>query len=48
MFVMVCGGYLYCCSRKVVNNTVIVDKDEKLKFIEKTQEEMTFIGKIKI
>ena len=48
IFFMVCGGYLYCCNRKVVNNTVIVDKDEKVKCIEKTKEEMTFIGKIKI
>ena len=48
IFVMLCGGYLYCCNRKVVNNTVILDKDEKVKFIEKTNEEITFIVKIKI
>ena len=48
ILIMVCGAYLYCCNQKVVNNTVNVDKEEKVKFIEKQKEEMTFIRKIKI
>ena len=48
ILVMVCGAYSYCCNQKVVNNIVNVDKEEKVNFIEKPKEEITFIVKIKI
>ena len=48
ILIMVCGAYLYCCNQKLVNNTVNVDNEEKVEFIEKQKEEITFIGKIKI
>ena len=45
---MICGAYLYCCNKNVVNNTVSVNNEEKVEFIEKQKEEMTVIGKLKI
>ena len=48
ILIMMCGACLYCWNKNVVNNRVSVNNEEKVEFIEKQKEEMTFIGKIKI
>ena len=46
ILIMMCGAYFYCCNKNVINNKMRVNNEEKVEFIKKQTEEMTFIGKI--
>ena len=48
ILMIICGAHFFCCNTNVIVNRMRVNAEEKVEFIEKQTEEMTFIGKIKI